>query len=310
MKISVIIPLYNKASYIRRTLESIFAQTVPVFEIIVIDDGSTDNGVEIVESGYVNDVKLLRHDSNQGVSTARNTGIKAASGDFIAFLDADDYWQPQHVSVLYQLRQKYPQANVLCAGYEFYDGLSHRAFRNMHLPKDRGVIDDYFKACCHADLPITASSVCVAKTSLDAIGLFPVDIALGEDQIVWAKLACSETVAFDASLTVVYDLSASRGKEFLKDKTLPSPHTQILTTMLESGAVPDGLHRSLEYLLHLTILNCVKRNLQTGNKKYAFELLRKHELLCWDKYRVLAFLCLMLPTALLNKVFSYARNFR
>lgn len=310
MKISVIIPLYNKANYIRRTLESIFAQTLPVYEIIVIDDGSTDNGADIVEAHYSDSVILLRHQSNCGVSAARNTGIIAASGDYIAFLDADDYWQPTHFDVLSALHQQFPQAKVLCTGYEFFDGHSHRAFRNVHLPKQSGVVEDYFAACCHADLPITASSVCIAKDSLDSIGRFPVDISLGEDQIVWAKLACKEVLAIDTTLTVVYDLSASRKPDKLKERTPPPPHTSVFKSMLATGEVPIKLQKSLKYLLHLTILNCVKRNLQSGNKMYAFELLSKHELLRWDKFRVIAFICLLFPSKLLNRAFEFARSFR
>lgn len=310
MKISVIIPLYNKANYIQRTIESILAQSSPVHEIIVVNDGSQDNGAAIVESRFSDTVLLLHHTQNLGVSSARNTGVKAASGDYIAFLDADDYWRASHIESLFELKKQFPAANVLCSGYEFFDGKNYVPLRNTHLSKQKGLIDDYFLACCHADLPITASSVCVSKQSLESIGLFPVDISLGEDQIVWSKLACKETVAFDAELTVVYDLSASKQDQDQAEKVMPSPHIKVLAAMLDEGFVPDKLKSSLTYLMHLTILNCVKRNLQTGNKKYALELLRKHELLCWDKYRVLAFVCLMLPTVLLNKVFTYARNFR
>lgn len=94
--VTVIIPVYNYANYIAATLDSVFAQTYRPMEVIVVDDGSTDNSAEIVR-GYP-EVQYF-YQSNQGVSVARNVAIAAAKGEFIAFLDADDLWKPEKLNV-------------------------------------------------------------------------------------------------------------------------------------------------------------------------------------------------------------------
>ncbi len=114
---SVVIPLYNKQSYIKNTLKSVLQQDFTNFEIIVINDGSTDNSEKIVKK--INDERIrLISQSNKGVSHARNTGIKHAEGKIIAFLDADDFWYPGHLSEIYQLYQNFPDACLFSTAYE------------------------------------------------------------------------------------------------------------------------------------------------------------------------------------------------
>ena len=111
MIISVVIPLYNKEKKIEYTLKSVFTQTFQNFEIVIVDDGSTDNSVEEVEKFTDSRIRLI-HQTNAGVSAARNRGIEAASGELIAFLDADDVWMPEYLATQYGLYQKYPECSV------------------------------------------------------------------------------------------------------------------------------------------------------------------------------------------------------
>jgi len=151
MKFSVIIPLYNKAPYVRKALESVLAQTYTDFELIVVDDGSTDESANIVETmlrkikgyrlevkGKENEVidysleikgeensgaeinayhlspinyKLIRQ-ANTGVAAARNNGVAQAMGDYLAFLDADDWWEPNYLERMAQLIEDYPDAGL------------------------------------------------------------------------------------------------------------------------------------------------------------------------------------------------------
>ena len=93
MNISVVIPLYNKENAIVKTLQSVFDQTISDFEVVVVDDGSTDNSLEVVRA--IRDARIrVIHKENGGVSSARNVGIKAAKGQYVALLDGDDLWQP------------------------------------------------------------------------------------------------------------------------------------------------------------------------------------------------------------------------
>lgn len=110
-KISVVIPLYNKAFSIEKTLKTVLQQTFSDFEIVIINDGSTDNSAEIVES--IKDCRVqLYHQENQGAAAARNFGIEKSNGNLIAFLDADDFWNPNHLEELYKLYEDF--RTVVC----------------------------------------------------------------------------------------------------------------------------------------------------------------------------------------------------
>ena len=118
MKFSVIIPLYNKAPYIRKALESVFAQTYTDYELIGVDDGSSDNSLAVAKQCITDRCAVDRHDgcrsalpveiieqANSGVSAARNNGVAASSGDYIAFLDADDWWEPTFLEKMAKIIQ-------------------------------------------------------------------------------------------------------------------------------------------------------------------------------------------------------------
>lgn len=115
MPVSVVVPLYNKAKYVRRALDSIAAQTLPPAEVIVVDDGSTDEGPAVVESYTRLPVRLIRQ-QNAGPGAARNRGIASASGDLIAFLDADDEWLPEYLETGVQRFAMEPGAALVTTG--------------------------------------------------------------------------------------------------------------------------------------------------------------------------------------------------
>ena len=115
-KISVVIPLYNKEKSIASTLRTVLNQTFSDYEIVIVNDGSTDYSV--AEAGKVQDDRIrLIHQQNAGVSAARNRGIEEAKGELIAFLDADDEWSPEYLFTQYHLYQKYPQCDVFACNY-------------------------------------------------------------------------------------------------------------------------------------------------------------------------------------------------
>ena len=115
--ISVIIPLYNKVNTVERAVRSVLDQTVSEFELIVVNNGSTDGSEDVVKR--IDDPRIiLISQPNQGVSMARNKGVAIAKGDYVAFLDADDEWRPTFLETVLRMREKYPDCAVFATAYQ------------------------------------------------------------------------------------------------------------------------------------------------------------------------------------------------
>ena len=120
IKFSVVIPLYNKQQSIVNTILSVFKQSYQNFEIVIIDDGSADSSVDAVKSISDERIRLI-HQENQGVSAARNRGIKEASYEWIAFLDGDDLWESNHLEEIVKMMKVFPEHKVYVTSFEYSD---------------------------------------------------------------------------------------------------------------------------------------------------------------------------------------------
>lgn len=211
--ISVVIPLYNKEASIANTLNSVLAQTYQDFEIVVIDDGSTDNSAAIVETIKDSRIRLI-HQPNAGVSAARNTGIREAKGGYIAFLDADDKWLKEHLDNLAQLIKKYPNNRAYATTYynELNGVKKNIVLNKMPFRTNFGVLNNYFEICSCSHPPVWSSAVCVERNLISDIGGFPVGIKAGEDLLTWARIAVRTNWAFSMKPTAVYVLG--KGHDF------------------------------------------------------------------------------------------------
>lgn len=196
-KISVVMPLYNKEPYVRRAVQSVLDQSVPDFEIIIIDDGSTDRGLSIVKSISDPRIRVLSQE-NLGVSAARNCGINESRSDLIAFLDSDDEWERDFIETILRLRDNFPSCQVFATNYVYRrPGYVRPAIINGLPPSFKeGVLRDYFDIASRSDPVLFSSSVTVTKAALDSIGGFPAGISSGEDLLVWAKLAIKYQIAY------------------------------------------------------------------------------------------------------------------
>lgn len=196
--ISVVIPLYNKEKQIRATLESVLAQTFSDYELIIVNDGSTDRSVEEMSLVYDPRIRLI-HQENAGVSAARNRGIEEAKGEFIAFFDADDLWKPEYLQTQYELTLHYPQCSVFACNYEFVDAqgqVKPTIIRNLPFAGEQGVLSNYFEVASSSNPPLWTSAVMVRKEAIQSIGGFPLGIRSGEDLLTWARLACQYKIAY------------------------------------------------------------------------------------------------------------------
>lgn len=200
---SIVIPLYNKERQIVDTIKSIHNQTFQDFEIIVVNDGSTDKSLE--QLNKIDDKRIrLINQSNSGVSSARNTGIEHAKYNYIAFLDADDRWERNYLEEQFNLIRKYPKEKIFSTSYyEIRNG-------NIYNPKVNGVdfkedgILNYFYSASISDPIVCTITMVIKKDILLEMGGFPQNIVSGEDLITWAKLASKYQIVFSKKRLAVY----------------------------------------------------------------------------------------------------------
>ncbi|MBX3256037.1 MAG: glycosyltransferase family 2 protein [Chitinophagaceae bacterium] len=180
---SVVIPLYNKEKSVPGTIASVLNQEVKDFELIIVNDGSTDKSLEIVEA-IKDDRIIIINKQNGGISSTRNAGIRAAKNPYIAFVDADDYWEPDFLTTVSALISDYPEADAFATGYVCkFNGLTLHTLG----VKNRGIIKDYFKLVYRYPV-MHASSVCIKKSSFEKVGWFDERMTHGEDYNMWDRL--------------------------------------------------------------------------------------------------------------------------
>lgn len=203
--ISVVIPLYNKETSIANTLNCVLAQTYQDFEIVVVDDGSTDNSAAIVDTFKDRRIRLIPQ-SNGGVSAARNTGIREAKGEYVAFLDADDKWLVEHLENIVQLIKMYPNNKAYATNYyNEQKGIRKNIVLNkIPFNTEMGILNNYFEICSNSQPPVWSSAVCVGRNLISDIGGFPVGIKAGEDLLTWARIAVRTDWAYSMIPTSIY----------------------------------------------------------------------------------------------------------
>ncbi|MEO8773837.1 MAG: glycosyltransferase family A protein [Gelidibacter sp.] len=208
---SIVIPLYNKENQVKSTIESVLAQTFQDFEIIVINDGSTDESENVVERIKEDRIRLFNI-KNQGVSHARNYGITKANSELIVFLDADDLWETNHLENLKALYESFPNCGLYATAYV-------KKSNNTTIPsvypkitttkKWMGIVEDYFESSSVNSIAWT-SAVMIPKSIVEIIGNFNENITLGagEDIDLWIRIALKYPVAFCNKVTAIHNLSA------------------------------------------------------------------------------------------------------
>lgn len=220
--ISVVIPLYNKEQSIASTLQTVLNQTYQDFEIVIVDDGSTDHSVGEVTKMTDPRIRLI-HQENAGVSAARNRGIEEAKGEYIAFLDADDEWKSDYLKTQYELTQKYPECSVFACNYEFKDGqgkVTPTIIRKIPFKGEDGILSNYFEVASCSHPPICSITIMVKKNAIQSIGGFPVGIKSGEDLLTWARLAVNGKIAYAKQAYAVFNVEGYSISE--KPKRIPA----------------------------------------------------------------------------------------
>ncbi|WP_100616256.1 glycosyltransferase family 2 protein [Confluentibacter citreus] len=201
---SVVIPLYNKETFIEDTIKSVLNQSFQDFEIVIVDDGSTDDSHKMASSFKSEKIKLLKQ-TNQGVSIARNNGIDYANSNYIALLDADDLWHNHHLIELKKQIDIFPNAGLFCNNYEIFhkENFSSMAKFNFDYKNDCLLVEDYFKASIINTVALT-SAVAFSKEKFKILGGFKPNLKTGQDSDLWVRFALHYKVSFNPVITMSY----------------------------------------------------------------------------------------------------------
>jgi len=311
LSVSVVIPLFNKEKEVLRSVNSVLKQTTSNFEVIVVNDGSYDKGPEIVRAIKDPRIKVINQ-TNLGVSAARNRGIDEAYADLIAFLDADDEWEPDFIETVINLKDKFPSCDVFATNYIFRRKNNYKrntVIRGLSGDFKEGILNDYFKIASQSDPPVWSSAVAVTKKALQSVGRFPVGLTSGEDLLTWARLA--------AKYKIAYSLEP---KAYFCEPEILSDNPRI-------PAIPDIVGEQLKFLLQKN----KNSQLDKGLKEYSalwhrmranifIRLKQKREArneifkaLSYSKSTIklyLFFLLTMLPASAAKQVFNFLKLFQ
>lgn len=202
---SVLIPLYNKENFVQRTLKSLLEQKFKDFEIIIVNDGSTDKSLEIVKSLKTEKINLLNQ-QNQGVAAARNNGVEVSKGKWIAFLDADDIWKPEHLQELKNCIDELPKAELVSNAYKIK---LERSFiktpvYSKNLSEGINYIDNYLEYS-FIDPLFWTSSIAVKKEIFEALEGFDEDLKTGEDLDFMIRFSQKYKIGYNPTHTITYN---------------------------------------------------------------------------------------------------------
>lgn len=266
---TVVIPLFNKAGFIRATVASVLAQDHPDFELILVDDGSTDGSAEAVGDLLGPRVRLIRQD-NAGPGPARNRGIAEASGDWIALLDADDRWRPNHLSVLAGLVHAFPAAGAVTTGFRRISPGDADALQAVRPAPGPGRLIDYFMEARRREL-ICSSSAAVRRDAAQALGGFA-PFRPGEDMHFWVRLALDHPIAATPTETALYVMAAdslmhAAGRDPAAGLSL-QPVFEVLDRALADPARAD-LHPRLRAYRNCLLENWARQALRRGDPSTA-----------------------------------------
>jgi glycosyltransferase involved in cell wall biosynthesis len=201
---SVVIPVYNKANFLAYTLGSVISQEFKDFEIILVNDGSTDNSLEVLHQFKDERIKIFNQ-KNQGASSARNLGVEKADSKWIALLDADDFWYADHLQELYNCIQKFSEADVVSNAYEIKLSEDYTKTINYSrdIPKKALFIEDYF-SYSYKDPLFWTSTIAFKKECFKKIGGFDTDLKTGQDLDLIIRFALNFNLYYNPKVTLKY----------------------------------------------------------------------------------------------------------
>jgi len=230
-RVSVIMPLFNKAPYVKKAVGSVLAQSFRDWELIVVDDGSTDGGPQVVLD-LADERCHVYSQGNLGVSAARNSGVRLAKGELLAFLDADDWWDTDFLKEMVSFADKYPEAGLWASNYWY----AKRGKTRVAVNQETGYFN-YPKSYLRNDaMPTWTGAVLLRKENFEQVGGFPLGIKLGEDFLLWSKIALKYKFAFLDKPLAYYNNDVPASARATRNLYPPEQHMLFHLEHLEGRA--------------------------------------------------------------------------
>ena len=246
---SVVIPLFNKQHHIERTIESVLQQTFTDFEIIVINDGSTDRSEALVSQIDDPRIRLVTQE-NLGAGAARNSGIKLAKGELVALLDADDQWHPFFLEQITTLIKAYPEHSVYATAFAYVHEKRSTPANYSIAIKEHGSVN-FFEASCLSSI-LSSSSIAFRKNVVEQVGLLDTTIVSGQDTDYWIRIGLLFPIAFSRRICVLYH----RIDESLSNKAFSSENKPPFTKWLEEEKSNPPLKKFLDLNRYSLAIRC------------------------------------------------------
>ncbi len=316
---SVIIPIFNKEKILTQSISSVLNQTYTSFELILIDDGSTDNSAKVVKEILEknSDKRILFFQKkNSGPSAARNLGMRKAHFPYVAFLDADDEWQENYLFEINRIINKYPEAGIYaCRTRAVYPRPNSSSSDSSSSPKGYEVINpsfkeriiyDFFNHESNGEGFVYGSNFVVRKKTLLGLGGFNEKISLFEDREAIYKIAFEQPVAYSDLSTVTYNKEYSNLSK-IKNHNLNRMADYMVNFLITSkGLVQEKQKSYFRLLIEKEILIAAMNSLLLGNKKTAWVILKNKHTFSFNRLitKLIVFLLLFSPTKVVRLLYK------
>ncbi len=312
MKYSIIIPLYNKEKYIEKTILSVLQQSEQDFEVIVVDDGSTDNSANIVRKIKNSKIRLVCKE-NGGVSSARNLGICESRGDNICFLDGDDIWERDFLETISMLIEKFPEAGLFCASYQvsYKKRVVQPQFRST-MNTEAHLIKDFFEMATGPFWVCNSSNAVVKREIILSMNKwFPENESVYEDFDFWIRIGANNATAHSNRVCSTYNRVTeenARTDHYCKKEIYSKTFMKTLNDFLGNTQYNEQQKKWIKSIIDRRMVPYIFSLLCIGKREKA-----KYELNHWDvsyeygKYKVALKMMRMMPFGLL-KLLQEIRN--
>tara|TARA_B100000925_G_C21978278_1_gene461113 strand:- start:189 stop:1121 length:933 start_codon:yes stop_codon:yes gene_type:complete len=281
---SVVIPLHNKEAYVAKTLNSVLNQTYQNFEVILVNDYSSDNSLDVVNAVHDRRVKIIEHNENKGLSASRNTGINASTYPYIAFLDADDYWDSTYLETIFSIIKEYPNESVFATHYrENFKGKFFIPKSNLPI-SSKGktfLVRDFFEINL-GRLILTQSCIVLHKSIFKKVGYYDEDVTFAEDIDFYIRCFSTFNLVFlnmDLCTVLNYDPNSITNRVSHK-KTFPKLHKYLNNS--------DSLDKFINFYIY-----CIYRRMKNESASKEMRVYRKQ--IKYNSLSVLQILFIYLP---------------